>query len=282
MDKIINYISISLTPIASLLISILTFINSTKEKELKRDIDEKISQKNINGDNIQFIDMRKNEMNFLIDPLENKKEKITIQQQNIDYINSIFSKYSFLILIIIYISNLCKLLFPLPDLPLYIFDINRPSIVIFFFTSIFQAFLPTIINILIFISFSCLALALKVLVASFSIKNMFYFIYNICISLIYFYCFRLVKTIPLDSITFRIPSNETFSFINIFNSYIPFIIILLLLVLWFFSLTLIEYLFETDLNRPNIKLFKILFPKLGFYLFLLIIPVLIIFITKYI
>ncbi|NKC68482.1 hypothetical protein [Vagococcus fluvialis] len=278
LDKIINYISVSLVPIIGCIITVLTYINTIKSKK----IDSKINQQNQHGDNIHYEDNRKSEINIIMSSLQNKQEQLNIFQQNIDDTSKFISKYSGFFLIFIYGTNVFKILFPLPNLPVFVSNISEPFLLKFIATSLYQAVLPTIINILILIIFICIVLAIKSIIFNVNFKSIFVLLFYSLSIYLYFECFTTIKEIPITKIQFNNLTEQSVNLMSYLKSYMPFYILLTAIILWGISTSLISILFETNYTKPNLKLFRIAIPRFGFYLFLIIVPILITLATVYI
>lgn len=282
MDKIINYVSVSLVPIAGCVISLLTYINSLKKKNIDKEVNRAIAQQNTQGDNFHYEDNRTTEVNVHVTSLESEKERISIRQQNIDYTSKIIAKYSFWFFLIIYISNLYKLLLPLPNAPFITFDTTQPSLLGFLATTLYQAILPTMINTLLLTGIICLILAFKAPLHKRNFVSLIMMILNLAVASLYFYCMSVVRKIPINTIKMAAPNGQELNLNAFLQAMLPYIILVLALILWAVSTMLIKVLFETEYSRPNLKLFKVAIPRIGFYFFLIAFPIFIILATKYI
>ncbi|KAJ64866.1 hypothetical protein P787_1870 [Enterococcus faecalis MN16] len=274
LKNIIDYIALSIAPIAGFVISLLTYLNSKKEEKLNNQVKKQIHMKNTHGNNFYYEDNRKIEISEKILHLKESQQRLSTKQQNINYISNNLSKFSFVFLILIYATNLWTYIYPLPNFPLIPFDNTQNSLLLFVTISIYRAMVPTIKNILMLIVLMCLVLIVKNLLKKINFASIFSAILYLIISIVYFLCKNVVAKIDVTRIDF--------SFSQIQDYLKSFIIFFVLLFLWTIATTLIKILFETEHTKPNYKLFKVAIPRIGFFLFLAIFPIIIIFLSNYI
>lgn len=278
LKNIIDYVALSVVPTAGFVISLLTYLNSKKKEKLNDKVKKQIHMQNTHGNNFYYEDNRKIEVSEKILYLKESQQRLSTKQQNIDYISNGLSRFSFVFLILIYVTNLWTYIYPLPNLPKVNFDNAQESILSFFAISLYRAMVPTIKSILILISLMCLVLVVKNLLKKINFASIFSAIIYLIISIVYFLCEKVLATIDISSI------DVSFSKIQDFFSYLksltPFIIILVLIFLWTTATVLIKILFETEYTKPDYKLFKVAIPRIVFLLFLAIFPIIIIFLSN--
>ncbi|MBX8942286.1 hypothetical protein [Enterococcus faecalis] len=279
LKNIVDYLALSIAPIAGFIISLLTYLNSQKKEELNDKVKKQIHMKNIHGNNYYYEDNRKIEVSEKISYLRESQQRLSTKQQNIDYISNGLSRFSFVFLILIYAINLWTYIYPLPNLTLANFD-NLQKLIVFFAIALYQAMIPTIKNILMLIALMCLVLIVKNLFKKINFASIFSAIIYLIISIVYFLCEKVVGKIDVTRIGF--PFLKTQDFFSYLKSLTPFIIVLVLIFLWTIATMLIKILFETEYTKPDYKLFKVAIPRIGFLLFLAIFPVVIIFLSNYI
>lgn len=282
LPTIITFIATSLVPIASCIISILNYINKRKKKEVDKKVEREITQNNTSGDNYYYEDNRKIEISADFNNLIVEQERLSIKQQNIDDASKFFSRHSFWFVLILYIINVWNLVNPLPDYPPISFDLNGESLLKFFANSLYRATLPTIVSILLLLSLLCIALALKHVIIAKKITNFISAIYYFFTAIIYFLCKETVAKIPLEKINFSSESMQKFELSGFIQFLLPFILIVTLILLWVIAQMLIQILFETEQSKPNLRLFKVVFPRFGFMIALLVFPILIVLASQYI
>lgn len=280
LKNIVDYVALSIAPIAGFVISLLTYLNSQKKEELNDKVKKQIHMENTHGNNYYYEDNRKIEVSEKISYLRESQQRLSTRQQNIDYISNGLSRFSFVFLILIYATNLWTYIYPLPNLPLANFDNLQESIVSFVAISLYQAMIPTIKNILMLIALMCLVLIVKNLFKKINFASIFSAIIYLIISLVYFLCEKVVGKIDVTRIDFSFSQIQ--DFFSYLKSLTPFIIILVLIFLWTIATVLIKILFETEYTKPDYKLFKVAIPRIGFLLFLAIFPIVIIFLSNYI
>lgn len=280
LKNIVDYVALSIAPIAGFVISLLTYLNSQKKEELSDKVKKQIHMENTHGNNYYYEDNRKIEVSEKISHLRESQQRLSTKQQNIDYISNGLSRFSFVFLILIYATNLWTYIYPLPNLPLVNFDNAQESIVSFVAISLYRAMIPTIKNILMLIALMCLVLIVKNLLKKINFASIFSAIIYLIISIVYFLCENVVAKIDVTRIDFSF--SQTQDFFSYFKSLTPFIIILVLIFLWTIATVLIKILFETEYTKPDYKLFKVAIPRIGFLLFLAIFPIVIIFLSNYI
>ncbi|EHM3060391.1 hypothetical protein [Enterococcus faecalis] len=280
LKNIIDYVALSIAPIAGFVISLLTYLNSQKEEKLNNQVKKQIHIENTNGNNYYYEDNRKIEVSEKISYLRESQQRLSTRQQNIDYISNSLSRFSFVFLILIYATNLWTYIYPLPNLPFPKFDNIQESIVSFVAISLYQAIIPTIKNILILIALMCLVLIVKNLFKKINFASIFSAIIYLIISIVYFLCEKVVGRIDVTRIDFSFSQIQ--DFFSYLKSLTPFIIVLVLIFLWTIATMLIKILFETEYTKPNYKLLKVAIPRIGFLLFLAIFPIVIIFLSNYI
>lgn len=280
LKNIIDYVALSIAPIAGFVISLLTYLNSQKEEKLNNQVKKQIHIENTNGNNYYYEDNRKIEVSEKISYLRESQQRLSTRQQNIDYISNSLSRFSFVFLILIYATNLWTYIYPLPNLPFPKFDNIQESIVSFVAISLYQAIIPTIKNILILIALMCLVLIFKNLFKKINFASIFSAIIYLIISIVYFLCEKVVGRIDVTRIDFSFSQIQ--DFFSYLKSLTPFIIVLVLIFLWTIATMLIKILFETEYTKPNYKLLKVAIPRIVFLLFLAIFPIVIIFLSNYI
>ncbi|MDT2692167.1 hypothetical protein P7E30_18585 [Enterococcus gallinarum] len=280
LKNIIDYVALSIAPIAGFVISLLTYLNSQKEKKINNQVKKQIHMENTNGNNYYYEDNRKIEVSEKISYLRESQQRLSTKQQNIDYISNGLSRFSFVFLILIYANNLWIYIYPLPNLPFANFDNVQESIVSFVAISSYQAIIPTIKNILILIALMCLVLIIKNLFKKINFASIFNAIIYLIISIVYFLCEKVVGRIDVTRIDFSFSQIQ--DFFSYLKSLTPFIIVLVLIFLWTIATVLIKIVFETEYTKPDYKLLKVAIPRIVFLLFLAIFPIAIIFLLNYI
>ncbi|CAI3498186.1 hypothetical protein CIRMBP1218_02485 [Enterococcus cecorum] len=280
LKNIIDYVALSIAPIAGFVISLLTYLNSQKEKKINNQVKKQIHMENTNGNNYYYEDNRKIEVSEKISYLRESQQRLSTKQQNIDYISNGLSRFSFVFLILIYANNLWTYIYPLPNLPFANFDNVQESIVSFVAISSYQAIIPTIKNILILIALMCLVLIIKNLLKKINFASIFNAIIYLIISIVYFLCEKVVGRIDVTRIDFSFSQIQ--DFFSYLKSLTPFIIVLVLIFLWTIATVLIKIVFETEYTKPDYKLLKVAIPRIVFLLFLAIFPIAIIFLLNYI
>lgn len=274
MDKIkniIDYIAISIVPIAGFILTFLTYLISKKQQDIEKEATKQNKQQNINGDNYIYEDNRK----IQITNLSVQKQHLSDRQQNIDDMKIFLSKYSGIYLLIIYGINVWQLMVPLPNFPVVSLNLEADTLLKHTVNSLYRAILPTTVNLLLLIALMCLALALKKALASVGIKRFIFAIYYIIVAIIYFYCKNIVSTIDLQKINFSNFTNSTTTLQGFINFIFPFAVVFILIFVWFFASMLMNILFETKYSQPNFKLFRVVVPRTFFNVFLLLFPFLI-------
>ncbi|HGF7825397.1 TPA: hypothetical protein QFM38_001854 [Enterococcus faecium] len=279
ITAVITFFATSIIPIISGLISILTYINNRKKKEIER----KLNQKNINGNNYYYEDNRSIELYSTNNYLVAEQERLTIKQQNINNISKFFSKYSYIFLLILLIINFWNLITPLPAYPWISTGSNQENLIGFLFSSLYRALIPTMITMFFLIGLLCFMLLIKNILL---FKNK----YTIVCSLIYYpitiYAYYLssktIANIPLEKINLSSNVSQKLNLSTFFNTELPFIILLLITVIFGIIIKLIQILFEFEKNKPNLKLLNIFFPRFGFFIALFLLPFFIILGAQYI
>ncbi|MFS1230493.1 hypothetical protein ACFDDH_05550 [Enterococcus lactis] len=279
ITAVITFFATSIIPIISGLISILTYINNRKKKEIER----KLNQKNINGNNYYYEDNRSIELYSTNNYLVAEQERLTIKQQNINNISKFFSKYSYIFLLILLIINFWNLITPLPAYPWISTGSNQENLIGFLFSSLYRALIPTMITMLFLIGLLCFMLLIKNILL---FKNK----YTIVCSLIYYpitiYAYYLssktIANIPLEKINLSSNVSQKLNLSTFFNTELPFIILLLITVIFGIIIKLIQILFEFEKNKSNLKLLNIFFPRFGFFIALFLLPFFIILGAQYI
>ncbi|HAQ7627667.1 TPA: hypothetical protein IX697_001475 [Enterococcus faecium] len=279
ITAVITFFATSIIPIISGLISILTYINNRKKKEIER----KLNQKNINGNNYYYEDNRSIELYSTNNYLVAEQERLTIKQQNINNISKFFSKYSYIFLLILLIINFWNLITPLPAYPWISTGSNQENLIGFLFSSLYRALIPTMITMFFLIGLLCFMLLIKNILL---FKNK----YTIVCSLIYYpitiYTYYLssktIANIPLEKINLSSNVSQKLNLSTFFNTELPFIILLLITVIFGIIIKLIQILFEFEKNKPNLKLLNIFFPRFGFFIALFLLPFFIILGAQYI
>lgn len=279
ITAVITFFATSIIPIISGLISILTYINNRKKKEIEREL----NQKNINGNNYYYEDNRSIELYSTNNYLVAEQERLTIKQQNINNISKFFSKYSYIFLLILLIINFWNLITPLPAYPWISTGSNQENLIGFLFSSLYRALIPTMITMLFLIGLLCFMLLIKNILL---FKNK----YTIVCSLIYYpitiYAYYLssktIANIPLEKINLSSNVSQKLNLSTFFNTELPFIILLLITVIFGIIIKLIQILFEFEKNKPNLKLLNIFFPRFGFFIALFLLPFFIILGAQYI
>ncbi|ENZ5565734.1 hypothetical protein F6H84_RS14375, partial [Enterococcus hirae] len=279
ITAVITFFATSIIPIISGLISILTYINNRKKKEIER----KLNQKNINGNNYYYEDNRSIELYSTNNYLVAEQERLTIKQQNINNISKFFLKYSYIFLLILLIINFWNLITPLPAYPWISTGSNQENLIGFLFSSLYRALIPTMITMFFLIGLLCFMLLIKNILL---FKNK----YTIVCSLIYYpitiYTYYLssktIANIPLEKINLSSNVSQKLNLSTFFNTELPFIILLLITVIFGIIIKLIQILFEFEKNKPNLKLLNIFFPRFGFFIALFLLPFFIILGAQYI
>ncbi|NTM06240.1 hypothetical protein HQ705_04280 [Enterococcus faecium] len=279
ITAVITFFATSIIPIISGLISILTYINNRKKKEIER----KLNQKNINGNNYYYEDNRSIELYSTNNYLVAEQERLTIKQQNINNISKFFSKYSYIFLLILLIINFWNLITPLPAYPWISTGSNQENLIGFLFSSLYRALIPTMITMFFLIGLFCFMLLIKNILL---FKNN----YTIFCSLIYYpitiYTYYLssktIANIQLEKINLSSNVSQKLNLSTFFNTELPFIILLLITVIFGIIIKLIQILFEFEKNKPNLKLLNIFFPRFGFFIALFLLPFFIILGAQYI
>lgn len=279
ITAVITFFATSIIPIISGLISILTYINNRKKKEIEREL----NQKNINGNNYYYEDNRSIELYSTNNYLVAEQERLTIKQQNINNISKFFSKYSYIFLLILLIINFWNLITPLPAYPWISTGSNQENLIGFLFSSLYRALIPTMITMLFLIGLLCFMLLIKNILL---FKNK----YTIVCSLIYYpitiYAYYLssktIANVPLEKINLSSNVSQKLNLSTFFNTELPFIILLLITVIFGIIIKLIQILFEFESNKPNLKLLNIFFPRFGFFIALFLLPFFIILGAQYI
>lgn len=274
MEKLINLLSIfsvSVVPILGLFIQIMTFINDrNKEKE-----EQKIQTNHQTGDNYYYEDNRTYSSNFE----EEKLKTISISQQNINDISNWFTKYSFFFLLIILLFQFLKLSFPFPNLPLFSLEQDKETLLIFIVKMLYRALILTAGKLSLLIAIICIILAIKKLVTSNTIlKKIFTSSYYIINAILYWFFDETISKIQLQKINFFTLENID-SIINFVKLEKPFIILLLVIILYLIANMLIKFIFETDHTKPSLKLIKIAIKRIAFFLILIIYPIILILLT---
>ncbi|OQO70604.1 hypothetical protein BH747_06185 [Enterococcus villorum] len=279
ITAVITFFATSIIPIISGLISILTYINNRKKKKIEREL----NQKNINGNNYYYEDNRSIELYSTNNYLVAEQERLTIKQQNINNISKFFSKYSYIFLLILLIINFWNLITPLPAYPWISTGSNQENLIGFLFSSLYRALIPTMITMLFLIGLLCFMLLIKNILL---FKNK----YTIVCSLIYYpitiYAYYLssktIANVPLEKINLSSNVSQKLNLSTFFNTELPFIILLLITVIFGIIIKLIQILFEFESNKPNLKLLNIFFPRFGFFIALFLLPFFIILGAQYI
>ncbi|HCQ8782079.1 TPA: hypothetical protein OMH65_002056, partial [Enterococcus faecium] len=212
-----------------------------------------------------------------------EQERLTIKQQNINNISKFFSKYSYIFLLILLIINFWNLITPLPAYPWISTGSNQENLIGFLFSSLYRALIPTMITMLFLIGLLCFMLLIKNILL---FKNK----YTIVCSLIYYpitiYAYYLssktIANIPLEKINLSSNVSQKLNLSTFFNTELPFIILLLITVIFGIIIKLIQILFEFEKNKPNLKLLNIFFPRFGFFIALFLLPFFIILGAQYI
>lgn len=285
IKSIIDYIAVSIVPIASCVIALFTYINTRKKKEIDKEVDKevKVNQKNTHGNNYHYEDNRTYVESYNLVALRQKQQALSEIQQNINDTSKFLSKHGTLYLLIIYFTNVIKLAFPLPKLPFITFNVgNEDYLLKFIATILYQAALPTMTNILLLISLICLVLALKNLIATRTPKKIISIVIFGVIAGIYYYGMNIISKISLDTIKLIDQNYQTFTLSNFIHRMLPFIIVILAIVSWVIANNLIKILFETEYTRPNFKLFKFSIPRTVFYCVVIIFPLFLVFTSQYI
>lgn len=282
LPTIVTFLSVSIAPIASLIISVLSYINDRKKKELDKKVQREVTQKNTTGDNYYYEDNRKIEISDTTYNLFAEQDRLSIKQQNIDDIGNFFSKHSFWFVAILYVINVWNLLTPLPDYPVFSLDLNQETLLKFVANSLYRGVLPTVVSILLLLSLLCVALALKYIFIAKKIRNFISVLYYFSVAYIYKECRDTITKISIERIDVSADKIQKFELSGFIEFFLPFILILLLILLWAIAQMLIRILFETEQSKPNYRLLKIVFPRLGLLVFIPGFPVLIIWASQYI
>lgn len=278
IKNILDYIAVSIVPIVGVITSFLTYLNARKKKKVEKQVEKQTNQENIFGDNIHYEDNRIME----IQVLKKEQQKISEKQQNIDDTSKFLSKYSFLYLLIIYVINVWKIITPIPKLPLISLNLDADTLIKHVANSLYRAVLPTTVNLLLLIGLMCLILTFKKVILIKHFGDILLSILYIFIALIYFYCMKTVGDIALEKINFSVQNSDTLILENFINTMLPFIIIVVMILFLAIAQSLISILFETKHSRPNFRIFRVAFPRIGFYLFLCAFPIAIVLLAQWI
>lgn len=270
ISDLITYLSTSIVPIVGLIISIITLRNESKKKDIQNQIDigsnNTISQTNIN-------------VSPTIKLLQKQEQKLSNFQQNIETLRNFFVKFSTVLLVIILFTNLYDVFSPLKKMT-WNFDMFNSNM-IYIFGHIYTAVFLSINNFLILIALVSVALAIKIIITGKSTKSILLALSYGVLAVIYYISF--VKISSIKSSNFILPTfvSTDFTLNSIVSRSIPLIVVLCLMFTWMVASTIMLRMFETKDTAPNLKLLKILFPRFGFYIFSIILPFIIIFITDY-
>lgn len=278
IKNMLDYIAISIVPIAGAIISFLTYLNTQKKKQVEKQVEKQTNQENVFGDNNHYEDNR----TIQIQILEREQTRISEKQQNIDDTSKFLSKYSFVYLLIIYAINVWKIILPIPNLPILTLDLNADSLFKHLVNSLYRAVLPTTVNLLLLIGLMCLILILKKVISIKHVGDVLLSILYAFTALIYFYCMNMVESIDLEKINFSVQNSETLTLVSFVNYMLPFIIIIVMILFWAIAQSLISILFETKQSKPNFRIFKVAIPRIGFYIFLFVYPFFIAQLTQWI
>ncbi|AYG01160.1 hypothetical protein [Lactococcus allomyrinae] len=283
----LTYIAVSIVPILVLILTIMQYRLQKRQTELENI--SKIIQSNNSGDNYIDID---NSIHYHMQMEADYSEQnylLKRKLENLEYLNKLFNKLSPIVLVFIYGLNLINYLLPFPKYPSSnaLID-NLVKYLKFILLSMYKAVFPTITNFLWLI----LLLLITLMIRKFILKGLLQKIAgNIALAIIafsYFKTISLVKEVkvtnlPEISAPSLVAQNQTTSITiqttEIISSFSPeFIIIfsiLSLIFLWTISSHLIDILFESFGETKDFKRLKFLFPRLVFYLFMIIIVFLI-------
>ncbi|MGG5307538.1 hypothetical protein IGK38_002207 [Enterococcus pernyi] len=278
ITTVITFLATSIVPFASCTISILTYINNRK----KKNIDRQLYQNSINGNNYYIEANRNIEVYSTNNDLVAVQERLTIKQQNLKNFSNFFAKYSFIFMIAIYIINSWNLITPLPAYPLISFESSQESLLGFLASSLYRAIIPTTITLLFLIGLLCFTLVLKNLLLfsnKYTIVPIIYYLITACS---YYLSSKAIANIPLEKINITSDISQKLDLFTFFNTFLPFIFLALLIVIFGIIIKLIKILFEFEKNKPNIKLLDVFFPRLGFFIGLLLLSFTIILGTQYI
>lgn len=282
LSIIVTFVSASIVPIASLIISLLSYINDRKKKDIDEKVERNVTQNNTAGDNYYYEDNRKIEISETTYNLLEEQERLSSRQQNIDDIGNFFSKHSFWFVAVLYVINVWNLIIPLPDYPVFSVDLNQDTLLEFAANSLYRGVLPTVISILLLLSLLCVALALKNIFIAKKIRNFISVVYYFSVAFIYKECRDTIAKISIERIDVSADKMQKFELSGFIEFFLPFILILLLILLWAIAQMLIRILFETEQSKPNFMLLKIVFPRLGLLAFIPGFPILIIWASQYI
>lgn len=260
-----------LVPIASCIISFLTYRNERKKKE----VENKIEQNNINGNNY-YYENNKN-INLVVE--EKELKELSTKQQNLDDVSNFLSRHSSWLPLILYVINFLNLFLPLPNYPPLLFNSNEPDLLRFLANSLYQAFLPTAVSILLALTLLCVALTIKSIISDRSSKKFASILFYFFTAVTYFYCKNVVAMIPLDKINFSRETMQISDLSSFTDFLLPFFPVLFAVLSWWFTHNLIKVLFETKHSKPNLKLFRISIKRTFFFIGLFVLPFLIIHIT---
>ena len=277
ITTVITFFATSIVPITSCIISILSYINNRKKKE----VDRELKQNSINGNNYYIEDNRNIEIYSTHNNLVAEQERLTIKQQNLKDISNFFAKYSFIFMITIYVINFWNLIIPLPAYPLFSSESSQESLLGFLASSLYRAIIPTTITLLFLISLLFFTLALKNLLL-FSNKYIVPIIYYFITACSYYLSSKAIANIPLDKINLSSNVSQKLDLSSLFSTFLPFIFLALITVIFGIIIKLVKILLESEKTKPNLKLFDAFFPRFGFFIVLFLLPFFIILGTQHI
>lgn len=227
ITTVITFFATSIVPITSFIISILSYINNRKKKE----VDRELKQNSINGNNYYIEDNRNIEIYSTHNNLVAEQERLTIKQQNLKDISNFFAKYSFIFMITIYVINFWNLIIPLPTYPLFSSESSQESLLGFLASSLYRAIIPTTITLLFLISLLCFTLALKNLLL-FSNKHIVPIVYYFITACSYYPSSKAIANISLDKINISSNVSQNLDLSTLISTFLPYVFFILIILIF--------------------------------------------------
>ncbi|MGD1370678.1 hypothetical protein, partial [Enterococcus faecium] len=82
----------------------------------------------------------------------------------------------------------------------------------------------------------------------------------------YYLSSKTIANIPLEKINLSSNVSQKLNLSTFFNTELPFIILLLITVIFGIIINLFQILFDFEKNKPNLKLLNIFFSRFGFFI----------------
>lgn len=270
ISDLITYLSTSIVPIVGLIISVITLRNDSKKKDIQNQIDigsnNSISQTNIT-------------ISPTIKSLQKQEQKLSDFQQNIETLRKFFITLSPLLLVIILLTNLYDVFFPLQKMA-WSSDTFTSNIT-YIFQHIYTAVFLSINNFLILIVLVSVALAIKIIITGKGTKSILLAISYGVLAVIYYISFVKISSMKASNFTLPTSVGIDLTLNNAASRLTPFVVVLCLMFTWVVASTIMLKMFETKSTAPNLKLLKVSLPRFGFYIFSILLPFIIMFITEY-